>query len=474
MLLVSPRFYMGRNRLSLLPLAGIGYLAESLKDKDIKVSVLDMNLGHDVTALISRIEEFRPDIIGFTVMTLGYRYFYDMVNKLKERYPEIKTVVGGAHISALKEQVLRDCPGIDYGIILEGERSIAKLCCGEELANIGGLLYYDKDRIVANPPEDFINNLDEIPFPKYSDFELDKYPTKQLGIVTSRGCPYDCIYCSVIATSGKRFRVRGAQGIVDEIAYWHNRGYREIFILDDNFTLIHKRVEDVCRLLKQLGLRGLHLKCPNGIRADKVDRRLLESMREAGFDFIAFGVEAANNRILKNIKKGQDIEHMEESIRDACELGFDVDLFFLIGSPGETMEDVEESFALARRYPLRRAIFYNLIPLPATELLQWLQENGYLVYPLDKILNNASYYNNEPCFFTPEMSVDERKSALIKGQKVMIDIRRGYIERKMRTPSLFKKLFSYVYTYPVFDDALNNNRLIVQFKERLKSALKYN
>jgi hypothetical protein len=132
------------------------------------------------------------------------------------------------------------------------------------------------------------------------------------------------------------------------------------------------------------------------------------------------------------------------------------------------MKDIEKSFSLAQRYPLRRAIFYNLIPLPATELLQWLIDKNYLIYPLDKILNEASYYQNRPCFFTPELSIAERKKALRMGQKVMISTRRRFIERKIRGPTILKKTFSWLYTSPVFDDMLNNKRAIVQFKEKLK------
>lgn len=471
-LLVSPTFTKGRNRLALLPHAGLAYIENALKRSGIHVNVMDMNLGHSIEDLKSKIYEFRPELVGLTAMTLGYKYLYDMINQLKNLYPDIKIVLGGAHISALRERVLADCQGLDYGIICEGDISMPALCTGENLNEISGLIYRNGNDVIVNKLAGFLQNLDDLSFPKYGSFELAKYPTRQLGISTSRGCPYDCIYCSVIATSGKKFRVRSAESIVNEIEYWYNRGYREIFILDDNFTLIRKRVEELCQLLRQKDMQGLHIKCPNGIRADKVDRELLRSMKEVGFDFIAFGIEAASSKVLKNLKKGEeDIEKIENSIKDACDLGFDVDLFFLIGSPGETMEDVKMSFSLARRYPLRRAIFYNLIPLPATELLQWLNYNNYLIYPLDKILNDASYYKNEPCFFTPEMSIGERKRALAQGQKVMIETRRRFIERKITGPLFFKRLFSLLYTLPVFDNALNNNRLIVQSKERIKKLL---
>ena len=469
--LISPKFDKGRNRLSLRPLAGLGYIAEALKQSKVSVHVFDINLGYTFNDLKREVDTFNPGLIGFTIMTFGHRDSYDLIGKIKALFPKIKIVVGGPHISALREKVLEDCPGIDYGIILEGDISIAQLCFGEELKKIQGIMYRNKNAVVTNKFAQFIENLDDLPFPRYESFELDKYPTKQLGIATSRGCPYDCIYCSVIASIGKRFRARSAQNIVDEIEYWYNGGYRELYLLDDNFTLLRQRVEEICALLAKKSFKGLHLKCPNGIRADKVDRQLLKTMKDVGFDMVAFGVEAGNDKVLKNIKKGENIAVIEKSIKEACELGFDVDLFFLVGSPGETIEDVKMSFALAQRYPVRRAIFYNLIPMPATELLDWLNDKGYLIYPPEVVMNNASYYANRPCFFTPEMPLEDRKKALKIGQRISLRIRRKFIERKINAPVIFKKAFSFLYTIPAVDDAINNNRMVVQFKDWLKEFI---
>jgi len=469
-LLVSPVFTKGRNRSSLHPPTGIGYVAEALQKAGVSVSVLDMNLGYSFEDLGKWIDEFNPELIGFSAMTLGYRHFYNFIERVKKKYPKIKIVVGGAHISSLRENVLMECSAIDYGIIYEGDISSAQLCAGEDLDNIQGLIYRDNDQIILNKHEYFIKDLDQIHFPKFELFEMGKYPTKQIGIVTSRGCPYQCVYCSAPVSIGKAFRVRSAQNIVAEINYWYSRGYNDILILDDNFTLLRGRVEEICRLLIQARHKDLRIKCPNGIRADKVDFELLKMMKAAGFDFIAFGVESASNKVLNNLKKGENIQIIEKRIKEACELGFDVDLFFLIGSPGETMEDVQMSFDLALRYPLRRAIFYNLIPLPSTELTGWLIKNNYLVYPMEDILNNASYYANFPCFYTPELSISERKKAVKMGKDVMITIRRRFVERKIIGPYLFRRIFSKIYTLPILDDMLNNNRFIVWAKEKLKNA----
>lgn len=467
-LLISPRFYKGRHRLSLHPLAGLGYIAEALSRAGLNVETFDMNLKYGDKELKKKISDYRPNAVGVSIMTYGHKDVYAMIKTIKEAHPAIKIIAGGPHISMLREKVLEECPCIDYGIVLEGDVSIVRLCEGSELKKIEGLIYREGDKVVINDPADFISDLDSIPFPRYESFELSKYPTRQIGIVTSRGCPYDCIYCPVTSSIGKRFRQRNARNVVDEIGYWYERGYREMLIVDDNFTLSRGRVEEICELLCEKDLKGINLQCPNGIRADRVDYGLLKAMKRAGFTTIAFGVEAAENRVLKNIKKGEDIEIIEKGIRDGCDLGFDIDLFFLIGSPGETIKDVESSFKLAMRYPVRSANFYNIIPFPTTELFRWIEENGYFLHSREHVLDNASHYINEPSFFTPEMSADDRKLYFRKAAGVSKVIRRRHIERKIKGPELFRRFFSWFYTCRYIEGFLLTNRILVTLKEMIK------
>ena len=132
-------------------------------------------------------------------------------------------------------------------------------------------------------------------------------------------------------------------------------------------------------------------------------------MKEVGFGYIAFGVESGSNKVLKRLKKGETIETIEEAIKNACDLGYKVTLFFLIGSPDETETDVRKSVNLALKYPILDVRFYNLIPFPNTELFKWVDENDYFVQDPNVYLNDASHWMNSPIFETPEMSVDKRK-----------------------------------------------------------------
>jgi len=170
--------------------------------------------------------------------------------------------------------------------------------------------------------------------------------------------------------------------------------------------------------VKQKRLNDIEFNCNNGLRADRVNYKILKSLREINFKYLAFGVESGNNKILKNLKKGETIEQNETAIRDSLRLGFKVTLFFLVGSPGETVNDVHDSFKFALRYPVFDTRFYNIVPFPATELYNWAKSNDYLLSDSDYYLNHFSHWDNVPIFATPELSEKQRKQLLMKARRI--------------------------------------------------------
>lgn len=168
-------------------------------------------------------------------------------------------------------------------------------------------------------------------------------------------------------------------------------------------------------------MHRLTLNMPNGVRADRVDLEMLQKMKRSGFRKIAFGVEGGNDHVLTLLRKGERMETIERSIRQACEVGLDVILFFLIGTPGESMEDIEDSFKLAQKYPVAGINFYNLIPFPRTELFEMVQREGWLLKKPEEYLSSASQFANEPCFFTPELSIEDRQKAFRRAKQISLD-----------------------------------------------------
>lgn len=396
-----------------------------------------MALGYKLPHLWDTIEKFKPDLIGASIWTYKYKDTYNLLKTIKQKYPGIAMVAGGPHISTLRKEALADFGCVDFGVVLEGEETIFELCRGKALNEIKGLIYREGNELFYNGDRDFIADLDTLAFPRYDNFDLNKYFLREIAIISSRGCPHNCIYCPVQLAIGKNLRIRSAKGVVDEIEYWYNKNYRRFNFADDNFTFFKERVYEICDEIQKRNLKELDLRCGNGIRADKVDRDLLRHMRETGFNYIGLGVEGGNDRVLKNLKKGETIEQIEQTIKEACALDYDVTLFFLAGSPGETLADVKDSVKLAEKYPVFQARFYNIIPYPGTELFTWLKEKNLLLEEPSSYLNDASAFSDRPLFETEELSRNERVKMFKRLRKVENLILKKTIKRKLAKFGLF-------------------------------------
>jgi anaerobic magnesium-protoporphyrin IX monomethyl ester cyclase len=426
-LLVFPSFTsdLGSSR----PSPSLSYLAQSLADANIEYDILDMMLGYSFGYLKDRIRHFKPQLIGLSLFTFQHKSVYELINDLKLTFPAIKIIVGGPHVSINKEKVLSECGSIDYACLHEGEKLLVELCSGDALTGIAGLAYRDNGRIVTNKLRDFEENLSSLSFPRLEKFELDKY-ANEVVIISSRGCPYRCIFCSVGQTLGRKVRIRSVGDVVDELEYWYDRGKRMINFLDDNFTFYPDRIYEICDEIERRGLKNLVLRCSNGVRADKLDRPLLERMWQVGFKSIGIGVEAGNNKVLKNLRKGETIEQIEAAIQTACDIGYEVALFFVLGTPGETLEDVNDSIRVALRHSVFKVDFYNLIPFPGTELYEWVNDNDAWIGDKDELMNASEKnirFGSSPFFQTQSLSLSQRAFLNRKLLGVMRKVERNYL-----------------------------------------------
>ena len=415
----------------LTPPIGIGYLAESLRSAEIDFDILDMNLCRGLKHLHFKLDRFQPDLVGMTMITRDYRGFYDTLGEIRRHNSGLKIAGGGPHITLLKEKVLEECSAIDYGVVRDGERTLVELCKGELAEKeIKGLIYRNNGRIVGTAEREAEPDLDKIPWPHFEKFELNRY-FREISLYTSRGCPYSCIFCARHVLSPK-YNVRSAGNVGDELEYWYQKGYRKFNIEDDNFNLIPRRVYAICDEIEQRKLRGLILRCSNGIRADRVDRAMLTRMREVGFAYLAFGVDAGNDRMLKVVKKAETMADIESAIANACQLGYTIKLFFIIGNPSEKPEDVEDMVKLSRKYPVQEVHFNNVVPYPGTELYDWIREHNCFLREPGEYLNNASFWEERPIFETPELPAAERIRLTGYLRKMRKEIHRRSIERMFR------------------------------------------
>ena len=439
--------------------AGLGYIAEMLEERGIDYDVLDMTLGYDFEDLVDMIVDLKPDVLCVGMMTYLHEQTYGFIRRIKRTFPSIKIVVGGQHASNFREIVMQDCDEIDYVIILDGEETMSELCEGKPLNQILGLMYREEGKIKYNGDRPFVNDLDKIPFPKYKKFEIERY-AKYINVVSTRGCPDLCTFCPVKLTIGQAYRMRSAENVVEEIKYWYDNGVRSFGFVDDNFTLVKKRVFKICDLIEKNNLTDARYECPNGVRADRVSYELLKRMKDVNFTSLAFGVESADPQVLINIKKGETIETIDQAVKWSTELGFDVSLYFIIGNPGDTMKTIEKSFKFALKYPVQWVAFYSAMPFPRTELYDWVKKNSTMLMDYREYFNREQeHWSNMPVFETPEFTEKERKVAFRRSRDVMRIVQMRYSLRKLNEDGLKRIKTEILFSKPIYK--IRNNYFLL-------------
>ena len=350
----------------LMPL-GPAYLAASLEKSGYDVKIVDLtfmdNSKFDPAFIGSAILNIKPDIIGLSALTWTIPNTYNLANTIRAVDKKIPIVVGGPHVSALPQRTLEECPSINAAIVGEGEfllRDFFNLFFrkgfSDDLNKLQGLVYRNGNSIKGDPTPAYIEDLDKIPFPARHLYNIPKYVevsnsfnaknTPVASMITSRGCPHQCVFCTR-SNNGLNYRARSPENVVKEIEELHHMGFKEIQIVDDNFTHDISRVYEICRLIKERELE-LSFDLPNGMRVNHFTEELMSTMYDAGFYNINLGVESGDDEVLKKIRKGTTVTQIKEAFRIAKKIGFQMTLFCVIGLPGSTIETVEKTFKLVQ------------------------------------------------------------------------------------------------------------------------------
>ncbi|MFH1444878.1 MAG: radical SAM protein [Nanoarchaeota archaeon] len=389
------------------PHIGVGYMVAMLKKHNHNSEAIDLRIESKLKSLDKKVRFFNPEIIGTTFMTRDYKKAYKFVNFLKQRYKR-KIIIGGPHPSLFQEETLKGC-NADYAIVGEGEYAILALANKEPPKKIKNLIWKDGEKIIKNKTE-VIDNLDALPFPAYDKNSLKKYVDKKIPLVTSRGCPFSCVYCSIKNVMGKKWRPRSAENIIEEIENWKANGYNFFHIADDNFALDRERVKKVCNLLIGKKL-NINWDLRNGIRADTVDEELLRLMKKAGCEYVSYGIESVDQEVLDASKKGLKVETIEKAVYASLKVGIRTGASFIIGLPKDNFTKFNKLLRFINKYNFEEALIYNCVPYPKTELEIWIKKNGRYLSSPEEYLNYASYWQNKVLFETPEFSAAERTKA---------------------------------------------------------------
>jgi anaerobic magnesium-protoporphyrin IX monomethyl ester cyclase len=399
-----------------LPPLSLTYLASVLIQEGIEVKILDFLVTRYHPGKLRReLEEYRPQIVGATCVTLNYPIARRILKVCKAFDPHIFTVIGGPHVTFAQEETLLRSPWIDALVIGEGEKTLVELARiveeDKDIHHVPGIAFADGDTVVKTPPQVHIENLDQLPLPARGLLPMARY--RALGtpctVITSRGCPYSCIFCSGRRMFGPKVRFRSPGLVVDEIErLQRDFGLDKINIVDDTFTVNHQHARSVC---EEMLRRNLKIKWSVFARVDRISEDLAQLMKQAGCEWVLFGVESADEEILKTIRKGITLDEVRRAVKIAAEAGINVFNSFILGLPGESWDTALKSLAfgdeLYHKYGAKYG-FHMLAPLPGTELYDRAKDYGIRILSR----NWARYNANEPITETAAMSREMIKEAM--------------------------------------------------------------
>jgi anaerobic magnesium-protoporphyrin IX monomethyl ester cyclase len=423
---------------------GLAYLSSILTKKGHNVEVIDFNNKKENKK--KRLEKVKnAEIIGISVKTSTLASTIKISKKIKEINDNALLICGGAHISIDGHHFLENNDIFKIGLIGEAEQSFLEIVSGKPLNEIKGIAYREGKEIITNEKGPFDKNLDNLPFPEYNYFDsfegtIEKYP-----ILTSRGCPYQCIFCSVGKIIGKLWRFRSAENMVEELIRAKTRyNSKEFLVLDDNFTLNIQRAKEFCRLLIK---KKVHMSwsCPNGIRADRLDEELVSLMKRSGCRHISIGVESGSPEVFKKVNKGEKLEDIERAIGLIRKYKIKTEGFFIIGLPGSNVRTVEESMAFAKKIKIDSPIWNILVPYPKTAFWTLIKQDEDVKFLRD--WREGFHFGGEPkvVFETPDFTAKERVkmfyTANLKFRRylALLDHRNSYLQHMTQLIKLIWK-----------------------------------
>jgi len=435
--------YTQSNELEWIPL-GLCYLAAIAQKEGYDAKTID--LARDSFNKVEKIlKKEKPDFIGLSCWTDTRISTIEVAKLAKKINPNVKIIIGGSHATFFPEHMFKLAP-TDVVVLGEGEETLKELLNAytnkKSFEKIKGIAYKQNNKIIKTTARPLITNLDDIPFPIYNGLNLkkyrgdDKFSRAKEAIngmmISSRGCPYQCTFCSTCLYWERKWRARSAKNTVDEMEYvYKNYGINNIRFWDDHFTLNKTRAIEIC---KEIIKRKLHTKITWGtsLRVDCLNNEVISWMKKAGCNKLIFGVESGSPTILKNIKKGFMVKDIENAFKLCHKYNMYANASIMLGNPGETEKTVDETITILKKIkpdnPIRGGSI--LIVFPGTEVYTvmknkgkltddfWLTDKPMPYYSLDHNFEELIMLSNRLTFGL--MSKTERtKYVITKGFKTL-------------------------------------------------------
>jgi len=366
--------------LGLFPPLTLCYVAAVMEQAGHAVDLVDVNaLGLSVEEVVERVRRFDADLVGFTVTTFMFHNALRWIRAYRERIGK-PVLIGGAQLGLYPAETMTH-PEIDFALMGEAETNLPAFLSawesGGDLQGVAGLCFRRNGSLVVTQPNDKPGEIDAVPFPARHHLPNERYYSiisrrrNFTAMITTRGCPFHCVFCAQQA----KLRVRSAGNVLEEITEVHERyGVREIDFFDTNFTVDKGRATEIARGIVQ---RKLPVEWTLRTRCDLVDRDLLRAMGRAGCRLIMYGIESADEGILKNLRKETSVEQIRRVMGWTHEAGIRTLGFFMIGSPGETRGTIRRTVRMAKELRLDHIQVTKTTPFSGTELYKrYVEKTG--------------------------------------------------------------------------------------------------
>jgi len=373
----------------LTPPIGLMYIAAVLENNGFEVEILDNNLlGLPEEQLSRKIIDAGPDIVGISLDCIRLYPGLLIASSVKTIFQnQIPVVMGGPHINVRYDETIQ-YPEVDFVVYGEGEYTMLELCeaikKNKPTDSIRGLGFKENGSIKINPPRPLIENLDELPLPALHLLPITRYPRKAECITnipidqinTSRGCPFNCAFCSNNHVWGRKYRYRSAKNVLKEIIlHVEEYGAKGIYCREDCFTINRKRTIDICEGILREGL-DIKLECES--RVDTVDRELLRIMRKAGFESIWFGVESGNQKTLDIMNKAISLEQTKNVFKWCREIGIKAGASIMLGIPYETVEDMKNTIRFVKEINAAYVVPNIFMGIPISKMYYEIIQNNWV------------------------------------------------------------------------------------------------
>lgn len=386
------------------PPIGLLYLAAKLQHHGHEVEIIDVDVaGLNIEGIKKSVSKFKPDLVGITATTPLYKAASTIAKEIKKIMP-IPIVVGGFHVTILKEAALRDHPEFDYAVIGQGEITFYELVkCIENNTNpqdIKGIII-NAPKPIATTARPLMSDLDELPYPARNLLGKHAYlwtpPGKGIipitSIITKRGCPFQCAFCSQQSMYGRNVLFRNIDKVLDELEIIVNKmNYHHIILLDDTLIIKRDRMVALCEGIKK---RKLKFTWEGMARANLVDEEIIKMMAEVGLTRMSFGIESGDEQILKKIEKGITLRQIRQAYKWAKQAGIETRGSAIIGHPGETRKSAWKTIFFIRNLKYLDQAYLNImVPYPGTRVYQLAEkgEEGYKL--LSRDFENYIRYND--------------------------------------------------------------------------------